>query len=81
MTLADQLVSLCIEHGLNSLSVDVHVKPDGSHFFGSYAHRNGACGSASTLRITPSTAIGEAITDVLAKCGRSLIAVPEMEAA
>lgn len=81
MTLGEQLLALCLEHGLNSLSVDIHVQPDGSHFFGSFAHRNGVCGSASILRQNTSTAVGEAITEVLAKCGQSLIAVPELVAA
>lgn len=81
LTLADQLVALCAEHGLNALSVDVHIQPDGSHFFGSFAHKGGKCGSASTMRHSTSAVVGGAITDVLAECGQSLIDVPELEAA
>jgi hypothetical protein len=81
MTLEQQLVALCSEHGLNNLSIGVSIRPDGSHYFGSYAHRDGQCGSSSLLRDSISSSTGEAITAVLAKCGQPLIAVPELQAA
>lgn len=81
MTLADQLVALCKEHGLTALSVDVHVSEECGVFFGAYAHREGRCGSASVCRTTPNDAIGEAIADIRHKLGLDSVAVPELEAA
>lgn len=79
MTLAEQLVALCKEHGLRSLSVDVHISEDIGVFFGSYAHRDGKCGSASVCRTSPMEAIGEAIADVRHKLGLGGVDVPELE--
>lgn len=81
MTLAEQLIALCKEHGLNSLSVDVHVPEDREPFFGSYAHAQGQCGSSTACRTSPAAAIGEAIAGVRIKIGTDAVLVPEMEAA
>lgn len=81
MTLAEQLIALCKEHGLNALSVEVHVLEGGEPFFGSYAHAKGCCGSSTLCRETPSDAIGEAIASVRIKIGTGAIPVPVLEAA
>jgi hypothetical protein len=81
MSLAEQLIALCKEHGLNALSVEVHVAEDREPFFGCYAHADGMCGSSTMHRDTPSDAVSEAIADVQAKRGKSLVDVPVLEAA
>jgi len=81
MTLEQQLRALCDQHGLTNLSVDITIRQDGSHYFGSYAHRDGVCASASIHRAGPAEATGEAIANLLAKCGESLVHVPELVAA
>lgn len=79
--LAEQMLALCIEHGLTNLSVDISSRADGSFYFGSYAHSRGECASASMHRETPHSAISEAITALKVKLGAVFIDVPEMEAA
>lgn len=81
MTLAEQLIALCKEHGLAALSIEVHLMAGSEPFFGSYAHADGLCGSTTMHRDTPSNAIGEAIADLQAKRGNPLISVPTLEAA
>lgn len=80
-TLAEQMVALCEQHDLTSLSVDITRREDGSFFFGSYAHSQDVCASASLCRETPHSAVAEALTALKAKLGEALIDVPEMESA
>lgn len=81
MSLAQQLLALCQEHGLSSLSVDITFRSDGSHFFGSFAHARGICDHSTVNRDAPERAIGEAVAKLKAKLGQTLIDVPELEEA
>jgi hypothetical protein len=74
--LEQSFLELCRKHDLTSLSVDLHYRPDGTHFFGCYAHgkdKHGQSfvGSCSVNRDTISGVIGEAVANLDSRRGKT----------
>lgn len=74
--LEQSFIDLCAKHDLTSLSVDLHYREDGTHFFGCYAHGRGKhdqsfVGSCSVSRDTIAGVIGEAVANLDAKRGKT----------
>ena len=64
MKLKELLHTLCIEHGLSSISVDFHIYGEDHVGYGSYAHwhnNSGKCASGNGD--TPEIAIAQAIAN------------------
>lgn len=74
ITLEQQLADLCKANGLEALSVEMHLRKDGTFFVSSYAHASdderrfcGGSGSKGYRALTASAAISDAIAALNAK--------------